>query len=510
MGQAVAAPLGNCYYPSAPPNGTSRSDDKERALLTRREIQPLLSGLDKFFAKTADRTGRIEAAELEDIWQECAEAKLGTLSKEQVHTITSAVENYFEAKLLQPASRVNYVDFMSFMLDQNGGYAEDGGVVARLRHAAAKDPQKFHEFVFEFARSTVDLTVVSEKNIDRCRISLAQFKQCLRDLLPQSSDPCSPTPDPDHLAQDLFTVLNIPEDGRLDLYNALAYILDRRKTPVELVLYDISYGASRLFSQAILGQKFEAIYHSSVLVFGTEFWYGGQVFENEPPIDPKTFGPPLSDSLEELKPSVYNSSIRTVHLGSTLASLSELRQFLQLTMKAKYRPDNYDVLTHNCNSFSDDVVRFLTGKGIPETVSRLPELVMSTAGAKVLRPFLNKWLCGFEAERPKVKDLSEEMREEITKENESECIAWEEAVTGAAKDGTIDLGYFDPTECTTLTRKQVKRNSVMREENGRLIRPKSGDEVMFRSLEDKSVRKEIRRSAIRRLVDGRFVQAKLV
>jgi len=282
--------------------------------------------------------------------------------------------------------------------------------------------------------------------------------------------------------------------------------MDRRKTRVELLLYDISYGASRLFSPLLLGRRFEAIYHSSVLVFGTEFWYGGQIFENEPPIDPQTFGPPMSDALEQLKPSVYNKELRVVHLGSTLLTLYELREFLHKNMKGKFRPNNYDVLTHNCSHFTDNVVQFLTGKGIPDSVRRLPELVMDTPGAQLLRPFLNRWLGYFESDNNKGKEEEEELALKDD-DSDSEFQAWDEAA--APTNSSIDLGYFDPTESDQITRKPKRRDSIKREENGRLIRPKSGEIIPFK-LVDKQERKEIRRTAIRRLVDGRFVHARLV
>lgn len=534
MGQGNA--LGNCYHPSAPPEGACCVMSK---LLTPGALRPLLCGIEPHFAELADSTGRIEASALRRVWQQGAEKKLGGLSQDDMAVMEAGVESYFEAKTLSATSRVNYVDFVSFLLDGNERCSNDGTVISRLRQIAASDPQAFSESVLGLARShqesqqnveresfgSFDATQVAkgDNSLDEVRVTRTEFARCLQDLLPfdNLNDPSSVgRPSLASVANEVDQVIEVTShDGRLDLYNGLANTLDRRKIPVELVLYDISHGVSRLFSHALLGRSFEAIYHSSVLVFGTEFWYGGQVFENEPPIDPNTFGPPLSHSLEQLQPSVYNSSIRTVHLGSTLATLFELREFLQEHMKPKYRPDNYDVLTHNCNCFSEDVVRFLTGKGIPESVRRLPELVMDTPGATLLRPFLNRWLRSFQAQSDSSKDagVSYSSDQQSPKESEEECVAWEKAISAVTADGSIDLGYFDPTQATTLTRKSVRRSSVMREESGRLIRPKSGEEVTFREesrrsyVEDKpSERKDIRRSAIRRLVDGSMVQARVV
>merc|ERR1719353_322692 len=78
----------------------------------------------------------------------------------------------------------------------------------------------------------------------------------------------------DDLRKELIHQLDISPDGRIDLWDVLALVLGRRKTPVELLLYDISNGVSKKFSGLLLGKRFEAIYHSAVLVFGSEYWYG--------------------------------------------------------------------------------------------------------------------------------------------------------------------------------------------------------------------------------------------
>ena len=37
-----------------------------------------------------------------------------------------------------------------------------------------------------------------------------------------------------------------------------------------------------------------------------------------------------------------------------------------------HRPECYDLLKHNCNSFSNEVVQFLTGQPIPDYIINLP------------------------------------------------------------------------------------------------------------------------------------------
>ena len=57
-----------------------------------------------------------------------------------------------------------------------------------------------------------------------------------------------------------------------------------------------------------------------------------------------------------------------------------------------------EVLTHNCNHFSNKVSKFLLNQNIPDHVLLQPEIAMNTITARALRPLLNRWLGGFEKE----------------------------------------------------------------------------------------------------------------
>lgn len=43
-----------------------------------------------------------------------------------------------------------------------------------------------------------------------------------------------------------------------------------------------------------------------------------------------------------------------------------------------YRPETYHLLDHNCNTFSNEVAQFLTGKGIPSHITNLPQEILNT------------------------------------------------------------------------------------------------------------------------------------
>ncbi|KAF8412445.1 hypothetical protein HHK36_000409 [Tetracentron sinense] len=103
------------------------------------------------------------------------------------------------------------------------------------------------------------------------------------------------------------------------------------------------------------------IFHSGIEVHGLEYGFGAHeysasgVFEVEPKSCPGF---------------IYR---RSVALGSTDMSRSEFRLFIE-HLSGKYHGDSYHLIAKNCNHFTDDVCKRLTGKPIPGWVNRLARL----------------------------------------------------------------------------------------------------------------------------------------
>lgn len=45
--------------------------------------------------------------------------------------------------------------------------------------------------------------------------------------------------------------------------------------------------------------------------------------------------------------------------------------------QTRFSEQTYDLLTHNCNTFSDELVFFLTNNHIPEEITNLPQVGMT-------------------------------------------------------------------------------------------------------------------------------------
>jgi len=71
--------------------------------------------------------------------------------------------------------------------------------------------------------------------------------------------------------------------------------------------------------------------------------------------------------------------------------------FLLKELAPKFTTDSYDVLTHNCNHFTDAACLFLLNRHIPQEVLTQAELFNSAWTVQLLRPVLNRALGRFEA-----------------------------------------------------------------------------------------------------------------
>lgn len=141
-------------------------------------------------------------------------------------------------------------------------------------------------------------------------------------------------------------------------------------TPVRLHIYDVSQGMARNFSEPLLGMNVQGIWHTGIVAYGKEFYFGAGITADSPGCTP--FGKP----------------IEVLEIGTTTVPLRLLSRFLD-ALQAKYTADTYHLLDNNCNNFTADLSMFLTGERIPERISGLPERVLGSALGKLIRPLID-------------------------------------------------------------------------------------------------------------------------
>jgi len=139
---------------------------------------------------------------------------------------------------------------------------------------------------------------------------------------------------------------------------------------VVLHLYDLSQGMAKNLSRQFLGKQIDGIWHTGIVVFGKEFYYGGGICKDPPSKTP------------------YGTPMRSITLGETEIPEELFLEFLQ-EISYKFTSDKYDLFENNCNNFTDACSEFLVGEKIPNYITGLPKEVLATPMGKMIKPMID-------------------------------------------------------------------------------------------------------------------------
>ncbi|NXN10125.1 DESI1 isopeptidase, partial [Indicator maculatus] len=147
--------------------------------------------------------------------------------------------------------------------------------------------------------------------------------------------------------------------------------------PVKLYVYDLSKGMARRLSPLMLGPLFHLCFvlcdrHTSIIVHKDEFFYGSGGISSCAP-GGTLLGPPDT----------------VVDLGNTEVTEEIFLEYLSSLGESMFRGESYNLFEHNCNTFSNEVAQFLTGRKIPSYITDLPAEVLATPFGQALRPLLD-------------------------------------------------------------------------------------------------------------------------
>lgn len=143
---------------------------------------------------------------------------------------------------------------------------------------------------------------------------------------------------------------------------------------VELLVYDLSGGAARGLSGALLGFEVDIIPHTGLLVHGIEYYFSGGVQRE----------PPGAFSARSNLP-VHQS----IPLGHTEVPAAVFDEFCFELGRHRFHATSYSLLSNNCNHFTHACAEFLLGGGgIPADILHLPSRVLATPMGQMLRPML--------------------------------------------------------------------------------------------------------------------------
>ncbi len=136
---------------------------------------------------------------------------------------------------------------------------------------------------------------------------------------------------------------------------------------VSLHLYDLTQGMARQMSQQLLGFHLEGVWHSGIVFRGRETYFGGGIF------------------YEPAGRTPYGRPDKKLVLGKTRKTQAEFDAFLE-RVRPRFRMQDYDLLRHNCNNFTNECSIFLVGSGIPQDIIDLPHRALSTPLGQMMRP----------------------------------------------------------------------------------------------------------------------------
>lgn len=143
--------------------------------------------------------------------------------------------------------------------------------------------------------------------------------------------------------------------------------------PVTLYIYDLSQGMARSLGPSLGLANLEGVWHTAIVVHNTEIFFGGSGIEHCPP--GRTM---LGEPLEKKS------------LGNTSIDMESLTAYIRQIGQSEYHGSRYDLFKHNCNNFSSSLTKFLGVQDIPAHILALPDYVMSSPIASILRPIIEQ------------------------------------------------------------------------------------------------------------------------
>ena len=374
--------------------------------------------IEKYFSLLDTKNNkRVCAQDLASAWA----ANVTKPTDNDLQLIAREIDRFMKIADLDNDGYVSLNEYMHYMLTlirerEEGKRFEIHGLLAEK---CGKDPSLVDKLLTWFREK--DLAGVGD-------ISVQDFKDILEKVKIKEKKKIQ-------ITESLFSL------NRVSYSQYVLFMLGRTPSKISLISYDISGRATKNLSRILFGRTIEGIWHTSVLAFGYEWWYGGDCFQSRP------FSTPFGTTPDKVE-----------DLGETTRTLTELKDFIKLKMRKKYNYQTYDVISNNCNNFTNEVSLFLTHRGIRSSIVSLPGDLLKGGLARLMRPFLNKWLGGFHgdeenfgsATRDLVTDIRKEKSEDHADLQVGDIAMWKRTesvqifceVLDIRKDGKITIKIF--------------------------------------------------------------------
>lgn len=148
---------------------------------------------------------------------------------------------------------------------------------------------------------------------------------------------------------------------------------------VELYRYDLTNGMASQYAPILIGRALEGIWHTSIVVFGKEYYFDGGVGIVSGLPGQTRFGLPK----------------RSEVLGFTTRTMDSFEKWNQDKVEANYfGPESYILMERNCNHYSQEACRFLLEKDIPDDVRLMIPTLLATPLGQMIGPMLQQMVTG--------------------------------------------------------------------------------------------------------------------
>ncbi|XP_037094351.1 uncharacterized protein LOC119114255 isoform X2 [Pollicipes pollicipes] len=146
---------------------------------------------------------------------------------------------------------------------------------------------------------------------------------------------------------------------------------DEAASDVTVYIYDLTAGLAKSFSGALLGKELDGIWHTGVVAFGREYFFG-------------------HDGIQSCAPggTILGEPTRVEKVGETEVPYQLFLEYVCGLGESTFTPEKYNLLEHNCNNFADEVSTFLCGHGIPKYILTLPDELLNTPLGQTIAPLL--------------------------------------------------------------------------------------------------------------------------
>lgn len=114
--------------------------------------------------------------------------------------------------------------------------------------------------------------------------------------------------------------------------------------------------------------------------------------------------------------------------------------------------EKYHIFYHNCNTFTNEASKFLTGKTIPEYILNQHLQLLNTSLGKFLEPFINQMFTTVQGNSHSLK-----MEEDVQFNNELDC---EEDLSTVIERNKGAILYFHCSKCEGCSKYSRKYNSL--------------------------------------------------